>query len=692
MKKLKYTRNIGIVAHIDAGKTTTTERILYYTGISHKIGEVHEGNTTMDWMEQEQERGITITSAATRCIWKYNKRNYYINIIDTPGHVDFTVEVERSLRVLDGMVVLFSSVEGVEPQSETVWKQANKYKIPRIGFVNKMDRKGSNYFKVCKEVKRKLNCNTIILQLPLEKEEKFIGIIDIILEKYIIWENKNYGMKYYIKDIPDNEKEKIKEYKIKLLENLSEYDEEIMNNFLEGKKIKNKKIISVIKKETCKMNLVPMLCGSSFKNKGVQKMLDAICMFLPSPLKAKKIIGIDKKNKKKCIVKPDYKYPYCSFVFKISTNKFFGKLVFIRVYSGTLKVGEYVLNSRTNKKERISRMYQMHANKQIPINKICAGDIFAGVGLKDIKTGDTLCEENKTIVLENIYFPKPVMGIAIETKIKSDIEKLNLALSKMEEEDPTFKVKMDNKTGQIIIYGMGELHLDIIIDRIKREFNIEINKGKPKVEYKEKITKKITHREIYKKQTGGRGKFAEILFTIGPYKKKGLKFINKVKGGNIPKEYITSIEKGFKNSMQIGPLLGYEIDSMEIELLDGSYHSVDSDSLSFEIAAKNGYRNSAIKTKPIIMEPIMKLVINCQNDKMGNIVSDINKRRGIIKNIIDNKNNEKIIKSLVPLSEMFGYVTILRSLSSGRANYNMSFSHYEEVHKNFLKKIIDNKL
>ncbi|BDT61509.1 MAG: elongation factor G [Flavobacteriales endosymbiont of Rhyzopertha dominica] len=688
--KLKYTRNIGIVAHIDAGKTTTTERILYYSGINHKIGEVHEGNTTMDWMEQEQERGITITSAATRCIWNYGKKKYNINIIDTPGHVDFTVEVERSLRVLDGMVVLFSAVEGVEPQSETVWKQANNYKIPRIGYINKMDRKGSNYFKVCKEIKNKLICNIVILQIPIIKNEVFIGIIDVINKKYIIWKEENYGMEYYKKSIPKENINIYKKYKKKLLEILSEYDDNIMNDYLENKKIKKKKIISIIRKQTYKLNLVPILCGSSFKNKGVQTLLDAICMYLPSPLNTKKIFGININNNKECLIKPSINYPYCSLAFKIMINKYFGKLIFFRVYSGKLKVGDYIYNVRTKKKERISRMYQIHADKNIPIKKILAGDIFAGVGIKNIKTGDTLCDEKYPILLENINFPNPVMGIAIEPKYKKDIDKLNLALNKITEEDPTFHVKLDNKTGQIIISGMGELHLEIIIDRIKREFNIEINKGNPKVEYKERIIKEIKHREIYKKQTGGRGKFADILFTIGPYEKKGLKFINKVKGGNIPKEFITSIEKGFYYSMKMGPLLGYEIESMKIVLLDGSYHSVDSDTLSFEIVAKNGYKNAIKKTNPIILEPIMNLEVICKNDIIGNIISDINKRRGVVKNIIDKK-NDKIIKAIVPLSEMFGYITVLRTLSSGRAVSNMSFSHYSILPENITNKLLENK-
>ncbi|MDH3004938.1 MAG: elongation factor G [Candidatus Shikimatogenerans sp. JK-2022] len=686
MKKLKYTRNIGIVAHIDAGKTTTTERILFYTGINHKIGEVHEGNATMDWMEQEQERGITITSAATRCIWRYNGKKFFINIIDTPGHVDFTVEVERSLRILDGMIVLFSSVEGVEPQSETVWQQANKYKIPRIGYVNKMDRKGADFLKVCKQIKNQLNCNVLILQLPYIKKDNFLGVIDLIENKFLIWENENYGMKYKKKKIPEDIKKKSKKYRKKMLELLSEYDNKMMEDFLNKKKIKKEKIIKVISKSTKKIEIIPIFCGSSFKNKGVQKILDYICMFLPSPLKSKKVKGIDINKKKKCIVKPNYKFPFCSLVFKISSDKFVGKLIFIRVYSGKLELGDYVYNVRTKKKEKISRMYQMHANKQKPINKIYSGDIFAGVGLKDIKTGDTLCSVKNPILLKSIKFPEPVMGISIEPKQKIDLDKLSIALSKIIEEDPTFKVKIDKNSGETIIYGMGELHLDIIIDRIEREYKIKLNKGIPKVEYKEKITKKVIHREIYKKQTGGRGKFAEILFSIGPYNGKGLKFIDKVKGGNIPKEFINSVEKGFKNVMKIGPLLGYEIESMEIILLDGSYHTVDSDSLSFEIVAKNGFQNSSKKTEPVLLEPIMKLEVITNNEYLGNIVSDLNKRRGIIKFILD-ENNKKKIQCLVPLSEMFGYVTNLRSLSSGRAISNMYFSNYNVVPQEIFKKL-----
>ncbi|WGH24646.1 MAG: elongation factor G [Candidatus Shikimatogenerans bostrichidophilus] len=689
MNKLKYTRNIGIAAHIDAGKTTTTERILYYTGINHKIGEVHEGNATMDWMEQEQERGITITSAATRCIWKLNNKKYYINIIDTPGHVDFTVEVERSLRILDGMIVLFSSVEGVEPQSETVWNQANKYSIPRIAYINKMDRKGSDFIKVCNDIKLKLNSEPLILQYPVYENDNFVGIIDLIKKKYIVWDKNNYGEKYKYYKIPNNYLDIVEKYYNKILEILSEYDDNIMNDYLNNKIINKDIILNAIKKYTIKLKITPILCGSSFKNKGVQLLLDSICLFLPSPLNSKKIIGKHNLNNKNIIIKPDKNFYFCSLVFKITTDKFVGKLVFIRVYSGSLKVGESIYNIRTKKKEKISRMYQMHANKQIPINKIEAGDIFAAVGLKDVKTGDTLSNIDYPIYLESIKFPKPVIGISIEPKNKIDLDKMSLALSKFIEEDPTFHVKIDKKTSETIIYGMGELHLDIIIDRIQREYNIKLNKGIPKVEYKEKLKKKIKYREIYKKQTGGRGKYADIIFTIGPYDGNGLNFIDKVKGGNIPKEYIKSVKKGFEESMKIGPLLGYEVDSMEIVLLDGTYHPVDSDTLSFEIAAKIGFKKSSLKTLPVIMEPIMKLEVICNEDCLGNIVSDINKRRGIIKEIID-FNNNKLIKGLVPLSEMFGYVTNLRSLSSGRATSNMTFSHYEELPNEITNKLINN--
>ncbi|WGH24831.1 MAG: elongation factor G [Candidatus Shikimatogenerans bostrichidophilus] len=688
MNKLKYTRNIGIAAHIDAGKTTTTERILYYTGINHKVGEVHEGNATMDWMVQEQERGITITSAATRCIWKLNNKKYYINIIDTPGHVDFTVEVERSLRILDGMIVLFSSVEGVEPQSETVWNQANKYKIPRIAYINKMDRKGSNFLKVCEDIKDKLNNQPIILQYPVYKNDIFNGIIDLIEKKYIIWEEKNYGENYKYCKIPKEYIDIADKYYKKIIEILSEYDDKILDDYLNNNKINSKIIFKAIERQTRKINLIPILCGSSFKNKGVQLLLNSICLFLPSPLNSKKIIGKNYLNNKEILIKPDKKFHFCSLVFKITSDKFVGKLVFIRVYSGSLNLGDSIYNIRTKKKEKISRMYQMHANKQIPIYKIEAGDIFAAVGLKDVKTGDTLSTIKYPIYLENIKFPKPVIGISIEPKNKTDLDKMSIALSKFIDEDPTFHVKIDKNTSETIIYGMGELHLDIIIDRIQREYNIILNKGIPKVEYKEKLKKKIKFREIYKKQTGGRGKYADIIFTIGPYDGHGLKFIDKVKGGNIPKEFINSVKKGFKESMKLGPLLGYEVDSMEIVLLDGTYHPVDSDTLSFEIAAKIGFKNSALKTLPVIMEPIMKLEVLCNEDCLGNIVSDINKRRGIIKEIID-LNNNKLIKGLVPLSEMFGYVTNLRSLSSGRATSNMTFSHYEELPNEITKKLIN---
>ncbi|MDH3004561.1 MAG: elongation factor G [Candidatus Shikimatogenerans sp. JK-2022] len=572
--------------------------------------------------------------------------------------------------------------------SETVWYQANKYKIPRIAYINKMDRKGANFINVCKQIKNKLKSNTIILQYPIFKNENFIGIIDLLLNKSIIWEEKNYGRKYYYKKVPINMKNITKKYRVKLLEILSEYNDKIMEYYLSNKPIKTKYLIKVIREQTHKMNLVPILCGSSFKNKGVQILLNSICLYLPSPLKSKIIIGKNLLTNKKCKITPYKNKYFCSLVFKISSDKFVGKLVFIRVYTGTLKIGDYVYNIRSKKKEKISRMYQMHANKQIPISKINAGDIFAGVGLKDIKTGDTLCSIENPILLEKIKFPKPVIGISIEPQNKTDLDKMSIALSKIIEEDPTFDVKIDKNTSETIIYGMGELHLDIILDRIEREYNIKLKKGIPKVEYKEKFKKKVTYREIFKKQTGGRGKYADILFTIGPYKEgKGLNFINKVKGGNIPKEYIISVQKGFKESMKVGPLLGYEVESMEIVLLDGSYHPVDSDTLSFEIAAKNGFKIASLKTSPVLMEPIMKLEVISNEESLGNIVSDINKRRGIIKEILD-FNNKKLIKSLVPLSEMFGYVTNLRSLSSGRATSNMIFSHYEELSKEIINKLI----
>ncbi|WP_185877731.1 elongation factor G [Blattabacterium cuenoti] len=693
MKKIEYNRNIGIVAHIDAGKTTTTERILFYTGINHKIGEVHDGAATMDWMLQEQERGITITSAATRCEWIYNNEKYYINIIDTPGHVDFTVEVERSMRVLDGMVVLFSAVDGVEPQSETVWRQADKYEIPRIAFVNKMDRQGANFLDVCIQIKKILGANSVPIQIPIGSGDNFKGVVDLISNQAIIWKDKDYGMTYEITSIPDNMKNITKKYKNNIIEILSEFDDKIMEKFLYGKSsISENEIIESLRKNTIEMKIIPILCGAAFKNKGVQSMLDAICKFLPSPIDMKDIIGIHPINKDKIYRKPDENNPFSALAFKISTDPFVGRLAFFRVYSGKINPGSYSFNSRSGNKERISRIYQMHANKQNPVQEVKAGDIAAIVGFKDIKTGDTLCDEKNPILLEKIFFPDPVIGLAIEPKYKSDIDKMSIALSKLMEEDPTFQVRTDEYTGQTIISGMGELHLEIIIDRMKREFHVEVNQGKPQVEYKESLTKCIEHREIYKKQTGGRGKFADILLKIEPGEsgKPGLTFISKIKGGNIPKEYIPSIEKGCKEMMKNGPLCGYEIDSAKVTILDGSYHSVDSDQLSFELAGKFAFRSASKKANPVLLEPIMKLEVIIPEENMGDVIGDLNKRRGVIQNMGDKK-NIKIINVMVPLSEMFGYVTSLRTLTSGRGTSTMEFSHYYVVSDSIMNNILTKK-
>ncbi|AFJ90830.1 elongation factor G [Blattabacterium sp. (Blaberus giganteus)] len=689
-KDLKYTRNIGIAAHIDAGKTTTTERILFYTGINHKIGEVHDGAATMDWMKQEQERGITITSAATCCEWVYNNKKYQINIIDTPGHVDFTVEVERSMRILDGMVVLFSAVDGVEPQSETVWRQADKYAIPRIAFVNKMDRQGADFFNVCSQIQKILGAHPIPLQIPIGIGDNFQGVVDLITNQAIIWDDKDYGMTYQKIPIPDNMKNMAYNFHNKLIETLSEYDDDIMEKFLYGNfsSISQEDIILSLRENTIKMKVIPILCGSSFKNKGVQAMLDAICKYLPSPLEVKDIVGINPITQKKEKRKPNENEPFSALAFKIASDPFVGRLAFFRVYSGKIESGSYSFNARSGNKERISRIYQMHANKQNPVDKIGAGDIAAVVGFKDIKTGDTLCDEKYPILLEKILFPEPVIGLAIEPKYKSDIDKMSLALSKLMEEDPTFQVRTDNYTGQTIISGMGELHLEVIVDRMKREFKVEVNQGKPQVEYKEALTDLVEHREIYKKQTGGRGKYADILFRLEPGNigKSGLVFINKIKGGNIPKEYISSIEKGFREMMKNGPLSGYEIDSAKVTILDGSYHSVDSDQLSFEIASKLGFREAAKKAKPVLLEPIMKLEVLIPEESLGDIIGDLNRRRGIVQNM-NSKKNIKVIQALIPLSEMFGYVTVLRTLSSGRGTSVMEFSHYEIVPENVINNI-----
>ncbi|WP_185877204.1 elongation factor G [Blattabacterium cuenoti] len=691
-KDLRYTRNIGIAAHIDAGKTTTTERILFYTGINHKIGEVHDGTATMDWMLQEQERGITITSASTCCEWIYNNNKYHINIIDTPGHVDFTVEVERSMRVLDGMVVLFSAVDGVEPQSETVWRQADKYNIPRIAFVNKMDRQGADFIDVCLQIKKMLGANIVPIQIPIGSGDNFVGVVDLISSKAIIWEEKNYGMTYKNIPIPNNMKNISKIYYNKLIETLSEYDDYIMEKFLyDDSNISENDIIESIQKNTIEMNVIPILCGSSFKNKGVQSILDAICRYLPSPLDIRNIVGVNPINQEKEIRNPSENDPFSALAFKISSDPFVGRLAFFRVYSGKIESGSYSFNARSGNKERISRIYQMHANKQNPIREVVAGDIAAIVGFKDIKTGDTLCDEKNPILLEKISFPDPVIGLAIEPKYKSDIDKMSIALSKLMEEDPTFQVRTDDYTGQTIISGMGELHLEIIIDRMKREFKVEVNKGNPQVEYKEALTELIEHREVYKKQTGGRGKYADILFRLEPgdERKTGLIFINKIKGGNIPKEYIPSIEKGCKNMMKNGPLFGYEIDNAKVTVLDGSYHSVDSDQLSFELAGKLGFREASRKAKPVLLEPIMKLEVIVPEENMGDVIGDLNRRRGIIQNM-NNRNNIKIIQALAPLSEMFGYVTVLRTLTSGRGTSVMEFYNYDRVPESIMENMLKN--
>lgn len=689
-KDLKYTRNIGIAAHIDAGKTTTTERILFYTGITYKIGEVHDGAATMDWMAQEQERGITITSAATRCQWDYLDEKYNINIIDTPGHVDFTVEVERSLRVLDGMVALFSAVDGVEPQSETVWRQADKYSVPRIGFVNKMDRQGADFFNVSRQVKDMLGGNPLPLQVPIGNESDFKGIVDLISNEAVIWNEDDYGMTSQIVPIPSDLKEIVGEYREKLIEAVAEYDDALMEKFFEdANSISQAELIRALRKATIEMKVIPMLCGSSFKNKGVQAMLDAVCRYLPSPLDVEAIVGVNPETNGEENRKPSEKEPFAALAFKIATDPFVGRLAFFRVYSGKLDAGSYVLNTRSNNKERISRIYQMHANKQNPIEGIQAGDIGAAVGFKDIKTGDTLCDGKNPIVLESISFPDPVIGLAIEPKSKADIDKMGIALSKLSEEDPTLQVRTDEASGQTILSGMGELHLEIIIDRMKREFKVEVNQGQPQVEYKEAVTTEYQHREVYKKQTGGRGKFADIIFNIEPAqeKKDALEFVNAVKGGNIPKEFIPSVEKGFKQAMKTGPLAGYEIDAMKITLLDGSYHPVDSDQLSFELAAKIGFKEAAKKAKPVLLEPIMKLEVVTPEENMGDVIGDLNRRRGVVQGM-DDRNNAKVIKGLVPLAEMFGYVTTLRTLSSGRATSTMEFSHYESAPQNVSEAIV----
>jgi len=700
-RDLRYTRNIGIAAHIDAGKTTTTERVLYYTGVSHKIGEVHDGAATMDWMEQEQERGITITSAATTCTWQFPTENgkpaadaigYHFNIIDTPGHVDFTVEVNRSLRVLDGLVFLFSAVDGVEPQSETNWRLADNYKVPRMGFVNKMDRQGSDFLNVCKQVKEMLGSNAVPIVLPIGDEENFRGVVDLVKNRAVIWHEESLGATFDIVEIPEELKEDARKYRAMLIEEVAGYDDNLLEKFMEDEdSITEDEVHAALRAAVMDMSIIPMICGSAFKNKGVQFLLDAVCRYLPSPMDKEAIVGVNPDTGAEIARRPDVKEPFAALAFKIATDPFVGRLAFFRTYSGRLDAGSYVLNNRSGKKERISRIYQMHSNKQNAIDFIEAGDIGAAVGFKDIKTGDTLSDLKHPIVLESMDFPAPVIGIAVEPKTKADVDKLGMALAKLAEEDPTFTVKTDEASGQTIISGMGELHLDIIVDRLRREFKVEVNQGQPQVEYKEAITRVADHREVYKKQSGGRGKFADIVFTMEPAEegKAGLEFVNLIKGGNVPKEYIPSIEKGFKMAMVNGPLAGFEMDSMKITLKDGSFHAVDSDSLSFELAAKLGYKTAAKAAKAVLMEPIMKLEALTPEEYMGDIVGDLNRRRGQVTDMSD-RAGSKVVKALVPLSEMFGYVTSLRTLSSGRATSTMEFDHYAQTPANISEEVIKN--
>ena len=689
-RDLKYTRNIGIAAHIDAGKTTTTERILYYGGVSHKIGEVHDGAATMDWMEQEQERGITITSAATTLNWNYRDQEYHVNIIDTPGHVDFTVEVNRSLRVLDGLVFLFSAVDGVEPQSETNWRLANNYNVPRIGFVNKMDRQGADYLNVCKQVKEMLGSHALPLQINIGSEDDFKGVVDLINFKGIVWNEDDMGMTFKEIDIPSNIIDEARALRGELLEAVAEFDDNLLEKYFEDENsLTEREILDALREATIAGKVVPMMCGSAFKNKGVQTMLDMVMEILPSPLDIDAITGTDPYSGDEVSRQPSINEPFSSLAFKIATDPFVGRLCFTRAYSGQLNSGSYVYNTRTSKKERISRIFQMHANKQNQIPTLDAGDIGALVGFKDIKTGDTLCDEKKHIVLESMDFPEPVIGLAIEPKTQADVDKLGLALSKLVEEDPTFRVKTDEDSGQTIISGMGELHLDIILDRLRREFKVECNQGEPQVNYKETITQVVDHKEVYKKQSGGRGKFADISVVIEPRsdEKEGLEFVNKIKGGNVPKEFIPSIEKGFNEAMKTGVLAGFEVDSLKVTLLDGSFHQVDSDQLSFEIAAKMAYKNACPLAGPVLLEPMMKLEVITPEANMGDVVADLNRRRGIMEGM-DDKNGAKVVKAKVPLSEMFGYVTTLRTITSGRATSTMEFAHFAEAPKSVAEDVI----
>ena len=693
MSDLKYTRNIGIMAHIDAGKTTTTERILFYTGKNYKLGETHEGSATMDWMVQEQERGITITSAATTVYWDWHENHYKYNIIDTPGHVDFTVEVERSLRVLDGAIAIFCAVGGVEPQSETVWRQADKYNVPRIAFINKMDRAGANFFSVVDQIKERLGANPIPIEIPIGQEDLYKGVVDLISNKALIWDEESNGTKFYEIPMPEDLKDMAAEYRQKLVEGVAEENEELMMKFFDDPdSITPDDIISEIRKATLARKIVPVMCGSAFKNKGVQTLLDAVAAFLPSPLDVEDVEGVNPKNDKPESRPIDPKAPFSALAFKIATDPYVGRLCFFRVYSGTLESGSYVYNANTGKKERISRIMQMHSNKPNPLDRIEAGDIAAAVGFKEIKTGHTLCDEQHPIVLESMIFPDPVISIAVEPLTQGEMDKLTNALAKLVEEDPTFRTKTDEISGQIIISGMGELHLDIIVDRLRREFGVEVNQGRPEVAYKEAITTTVRHHEIYKKQTGGKGKFADILFEIGPADDGvvGLQFVNEVKGGNIPKEYIPAIEKGFKEAMLNGVLAGYPMDSMKVRVIDGSFHPVDSDQLSFEVCAKIGYKEACRKANPVLLEPIMKLEVLTPDAYVGDVTSDLNRRRGVLENIAA-KVGVQAIHAKVPLEQMFGYVTALRTITSGRANSTMEFSHYAEVTKEQQDAILKNK-
>ena len=691
---LHLTRNIGIMAHIDAGKTTTSERILFYTGLTHKIGEVHDGAATMDWMAQEQERGITITSAATTTYWTWNGSKYKINLIDTPGHVDFTAEVERSLRVLDGAVATYCAVGGVEPQSETVWRQADKYNVPRIGYVNKMDRSGADFFEVVRQMKDVLGANPCPVVIPIGAEENFKGVVDLIKMKAILWHDETMGADYDVEEIPANLQAEAEEWRDKMLEKVAEFDDDLMSKYFDDPStITEEEILRALRAATVKMEVTPMLCGSSFKNKGVQTLLDYVCAFLPSPLDTPNVVGTNPNTGEEEDRKPSEDDKTAALAFKIATDPYVGRLTFIRVYSGKVEAGSYIYNSRSGKKERVSRLFQMHSNHQNPVEVISAGDIGAGVGFKDIRTGDTLCDEDAPIVLESMDFPEPVIGIAVEPKTQKDLDKLSNGLAKLAEEDPTFTVRTDEQTGQTVISGMGELHLDIILDRLKREFKVECNQGKPQVNYKEAITKTVNLREVYKKQSGGRGKFADIIVNVGPvdedYKEGGLQFENKVTGGNIPKEFIPSVQKGFENAMKNGILGGFPMDSMKVELLDGSFHPVDSDQLSFEICAMQAYRNACAQAKPVLMEPIMKLEVVTPEENMGDVIGDLNKRRGQVEGMDTSRSGARIVKAMVPLAEMFGYVTALRTITSGRATSSMTYDHHAPVSSSIAKAVLE---